>query len=201
MNLTLLYHPIVPNQRERQLFDRFFGFGYPEHHFHFEACTTGSVGIKCDAFLPCLQVKRLATHEFATTIRNDVGQCDIVYDATEDRYPSGDRRNPALYAELRARFHRARSLDPLPLHFSEEDINIAVHARRGDVANAERHKSRITDDETYYSVISGLVSALKSDPVFGSLLSDRIKVHLYSQGKKVRAEAIPLRASAPVIRK
>ena len=55
-NLTLLYHPILPNQAERQLFDRFFGFGYDEPFRLYEACTLGSVGFECNAFLPCLKV-------------------------------------------------------------------------------------------------------------------------------------------------
>ena len=72
-NLTLLYHPILPNQAERQLFDRFFGFGYDEPFRLYEACTLGSVGFECNAFLPCLKVcncvsnrvrlaERLASH-------------------------------------------------------------------------------------------------------------------------------------------
>ena len=38
LNATLLYHPLLPNQAEHQLFERYFGFGYPEPFRLFDAC-------------------------------------------------------------------------------------------------------------------------------------------------------------------
>ena len=60
LNLTLLYHPFLPNQAERQLFDRFFGFGLNEPHRLYEACAVGTVGFECRAYLPCLKVRLCA---------------------------------------------------------------------------------------------------------------------------------------------
>jgi hypothetical protein len=61
-NLTLLYHPFLPNQRENFLFERFFGLGYDEPYRFYEACTEGAVGEQCTAFLPCLQVRALGPY-------------------------------------------------------------------------------------------------------------------------------------------
>lgn len=193
MQATLLYHPILPNQREHQLFDRYFGFGYAEEAMLYEACVDGVVGEACNAYLPCLQVVRPASGAAASDIRRDAEARpagDVVYELPAERLPSGDRRDPLLLQELRARFHRARSLDPLPLHYSEEDINIAIHARRGDVVDAARHHSRLTDDAAFGNLTATLLHHLRKYNLFGSALQNgRIKIHLFSQGSKVRQAA------------
>ena len=60
LNATLLYHPLLPNQAEHQLFERYFGFGYPEPFRLFDACVRGVVGEACEVFLPCLKVRRVS---------------------------------------------------------------------------------------------------------------------------------------------
>ena len=56
-NLTFLYHPLLANQPEQVLFERFFGFGYDEPFRYYETCTYGAVGEECGRYLPCLKVR------------------------------------------------------------------------------------------------------------------------------------------------
>jgi len=56
-NLTFLYHPLLANQPEQVLFERFFGFGYDEPFRYYETCSHGAVGEECGRYLPCLKVR------------------------------------------------------------------------------------------------------------------------------------------------
>jgi hypothetical protein len=80
--------------------------------------------------------------------------------------------------------------DPLPLLYSPDTINVAVHVRRGDVAkDPAKHAGRLTSDAVYVAVVRKILSWYESHPRFGPNLRGRVRVHVFSQGVPVRLPA------------
>ena len=79
--------------------------------------------------------------------------------------------------------------DPLTLVYDPSHINIALHVRRGDVArDPEKHAGRLTSDVAYANAVLAIQKLIEGHPQFGPKLKGRIRVHVYSQGVKVRDE-------------
>jgi len=70
--------------------------------------------------------------------------------------------------------------------FAEDDLTIAIHARRGDIVNSTNAASRWTADTVYQTVLDQLLSEICRPEVIGNR---RVLVNIFSEGQEVRASS------------
>lgn len=78
--------------------------------------------------------------------------------------------------------HSQLSNNPRPIRYKQEELNVALHVRRGDFLDPETQAKRgITQDETFAKVLIDVLSVV--DTVGGKFSTLPIVVHIYSEGK------------------
>jgi len=86
----VLYHPIIPNQKERYLFEGLFGYGVDEPYRYREACVEGRVGFECTSLLPCLRTKHFKDMDISSPqaldeqMKREADECNVVYTGIDD---------------------------------------------------------------------------------------------------------------------
>lgn len=128
--------------------------------------------------LPLFDENKSKDIELIKKIINSYKNKSVVFICEQDQFYKDQF---GVMKELKMKFHNSKARKEDKLFFNEDDFNIAIHVRRGDIVAANNKNNNLTMrfQETAYfeKVLSSVISDIKT--------KKNISIYLFSQGERI----------------